>query len=117
GAEGSARTRDDDDAHGVGRRQHAQRFEQILAHVRINGVELVGTVERRRPDVIGDLDEHALVRRHQTRSTIIAMPWPTRMRIVTKPHCVWRREKAWTSVVNSLAPVHPSGWPRAMPPP
>src|SRR2546426_77948 len=94
GAERTPRARDDDDAHGVGGCQHAERLEQILAHIGIECVELFRPVERGSPDVIGDLDEDPLEGSHQTRSTIIAMPWPTPMHMVTRPNCALRRDKA-----------------------
>ena len=84
-AERLAGSGDDYDANRVRAREHAQRLEQILAHIRIERVGLLGTIEGDGADVIRDFDENAIVRRHQTRSTIMAMPWPTPTHILHKP--------------------------------
>ena len=36
------------------------------------------------------------------------------MHIATRPREAFRRFISWRSVAVSLAPVHPSGWPRAI---
>ena len=64
----------DDDAHGIGGSEHAQRLDQVVTGLRIKGVELLRPIERHGPDMAIDLDEHPLVRSHQTRSTTIAIP-------------------------------------------
>jgi len=78
---------------------------------------LSGRLKRDGPDVIRDFHEDALVRRpsdalhDQSRC-------PGRRRCTChETNCVLRRDKAWTSVVNSLAPVQPSGMTERIPPP
>src|SRR5438876_561058 len=82
---GTAGARQDDHAHRVGSGEHAQRLDEIVATIRIEGVEFVRPIQCEGPDAPRDLDEYALVGSHQTRSTINAIPWPTPMHIVTKP--------------------------------
>src|SRR5262249_51464976 len=81
GAECASRTGDDDRADaGVGR-DGAEGGDQLVTQRRSEGVELLGTIQRDRRDAVGDLREDET----HTRSTIIAMPWPTPMHIVTNP--------------------------------
>src|SRR4029077_18292902 len=96
---------------------HPQRGDQLVGHRAVERVHLFRPIERDGGDAARDVDEHPVVRGHQTRSTIIAMPWPTPMHIVARPKRDLVRCRAWTSVVRIFAPVPPSGWPRAMPPP
>ena len=42
---------------------------------------------------------------------------PVPMHIVTMPYFCWRRRRPCTIVAVRIAPVAPSGWPRAMAPP
>ena len=51
------------------------------------------------------------------RSKIPAAPIPPPTHIVTIPYLDPRRRISCSSVAVNLAPVHPSGWPRAMAPP
>ena len=85
GAERPARTREDDDAHLLARDDHAHGFKDFVAHRAVERVELVGPVQGDGGDPARDLHGDALVGGHQTRSTIIAMPWPTPIHIVAKP--------------------------------
>src|SRR3989442_267117 len=85
GAEGPARARDDDDAHGFAPGEHPQRFMQVPALRPVERIELLGPVQRHRPDPARDLHQDAVVAGHQHRSTISAIPWPTPMHIVAKP--------------------------------
>ena len=52
-----------------------------------------------------------------TRSTIIAIPCPTPMHMVTSPYRPPVRRNPCKRVVRILAPVQPRGWPNAMAPP
>ena len=85
GAERPARAREDDDAHLLARDDHAHGFKNFVAHRAIDCVELVGAVQGDGGDPARDLHGDAIVGGHQTRSTIIAMPWPTPIHIVAKP--------------------------------
>ena len=85
GAERPAGAREDDDAHLLAVHEHPQGFDQVVAHGAVEGVELVGPIERHGGDAAGDLHGDPIVRGHQQRSTIIAMPWPTPIHMVAKP--------------------------------
>src|SRR2546428_618592 len=85
GAEGAPGARDDDDPHDVALREQAEGLAQVVAQGAIQGVELLRPVEGHRTDAPGDLHQHALVRRHYARSTIMAIPWPTPIHMVHKP--------------------------------
>ena len=54
---------------------------------------------------------------YDMRSKIPAAPMPPPTHIVTNPYRAFRRFISYRSVVVSLAPVHPRGWPSAMAPP
>src|SRR5690606_2942897 len=50
-------------------------------------------------------------------SKIPAAPCPVPTHMVTIPYFWFRRLSSWKSCTESFAPVHPSGWPKAMAPP
>ncbi len=52
-----------------------------------------------------------------SRSTIMAMPWPPPTHIDSSPMVLSVSSSALSSVVMMRAPVWPKGWPRAMAPP
>ena len=56
-------------------------------------------------------------RRYDSRSTIMAMPWPPPTHIDSRPMVLPVSSRALSRVVMMRAPVWPNGWPRAMAPP
>jgi hypothetical protein len=54
---------------------------------------------------------------YDSRSTIMAMPWPPPTHIDSSPMVFPVSSRALSSVVMMRAPVWPKGWPRAMAPP
>src|SRR2546429_370392 len=74
-----------DDAEGVAVREQREGFPQLVAQGAVQRVELLRPVECHRADAPRDFHQHALVRRHQARSTIIAIPWPTPMHMAHNP--------------------------------
>src|SRR5690606_11532590 len=60
---------------------------------------------------------HACHVRPQQRSKMPAAPMPVPTHMVTMPYRRSWRRRAWMAVAERIAPVAPSGWPRAMAPP
>src|SRR5437667_187621 len=80
-----AGTGDHDHAHGVALGEQSEGFAQLVAQSAVQRVELLRPVECHRADAPRDFHQHALVRRHYARSTIIAIPWPTPMHMAHNP--------------------------------
>mmetsp|Transcript_37847 Transcript_37847/g.56520 ORF Transcript_37847/g.56520 Transcript_37847/m.56520 type:complete len:221 (-) Transcript_37847:805-1467(-) len=53
----------------------------------------------------------------EMRSMMVALAVPPPSQMVKRPYLPCCLSNSWTSVVMSLTPVAPSGWPRAMAPP
>ena len=56
-------------------------------------------------------------RAYDSRSRIIAMPWPPPTHMVSRPNCLSCHCSELISVVVIRAPVMPNGWPTAIAPP
>jgi hypothetical protein len=95
GTEAAARTGDHHSAYLRILQERREGPFHLVRHRPVEGIEYLGPIEREHGDAIGVLDRDRLEGgAGHTRSTIIAMPWPTPMHIVTSPKRPAERRRA-----------------------
>src|SRR4051794_28556978 len=99
---------------GLDRHRRADEKAAALVGPRLTGVSCDGAQH-------AGGDRHgvhgAALFARQVRATAMATPMPPPTHSDATPYGAWRCLIAYTSVVNTRAPLAPIGWPRAMAPP
>ena len=104
-----ARAGQDDRPHLGIRPDGGARLRELGHHHVVDGVEAVGPAQPDHCDAgRGGFHRHG-VRHSQTRSTIVAVPMPPPVHIVTRPVVRSRRSNSSRMVAISMAPVAPIG--------
>src|SRR6185312_17362953 len=101
--------------------QHGAHGVQLVHHGLVDGVADFRSVQRHVDAVIplvhAQRTEGVVGEEHQTRSTIIDVPWPTPTHMVARPRCAPSRSIRPSRVTTRREPLEPSGCPKAMAPP
>src|SRR5690606_29162794 len=94
--------------------QRVQCVDQLL----IDGIALLGPLQRRDDELVAILDQEWCVLPHRhTRSMMVAVPCPTPTHLVARPYREPSHSMRFSNVTSRREPDDPSGCPSAMAPP